>query len=390
MKHSSLLPVVAIGLTGVLTLSSCSNKTYLPTLSPEETGLNVVKITDESKNTVLGVHLYGGSDSRAPFKLIGNNKKDNVWWGTARSLSLSPYGDEIAYMTKVKDQQNIMVRSAFGSNAATQRTFRNVGDFSWGDDDNLYFIDINDNQNKICVIDAHAGSFMRQLTSNNADFDPILTADKKKVFFTRYDSNTGPAIWSYDLGNGQLTNCAPGFHPVPVSKNGDEFICVRNSNSGNSEIWRVNYVNGRETIILSDKERSYTHPAISPDGEWMLVVGNATSSIDKKKNLDIFAVKTDGTSFVQLTYHPADDCMPQWSADGQSIYFISDRANKDKSFNVWRMPFKLKSSYNSSYTNPVREEVQQVQQTTQVSPTTNNLSNTPSATKSILKSNKKR
>lgn len=340
MKKSTNLTLVAYIALLMCFTTSCSKKTYMATLAPEESGLNVIKITDESKNTVLGVVLSGGHINNAPFSLAGTNKQNNISWNTVRALSVSPDGDEIAYMTRVKGQQNILVRSTAGSNAATQRTFRHVGDFSWGNDGNLYFIDITDNQNKLCAIDAHAGTFMRQLTNNNMDFDPILSPDGKKVFFTRYEKNSGPAIWSYNLENGQLTNCAPGFHPTGISEDGNEFICVRNSDAGHSEIWRVNYVNGRETIILSDKDRSYTHPTISPNGEWMLVTGNSKSSINKQKNLDIFAVKTDGTSFVQLTYHPGNDCMPQWSTDGESIYFISDRANKDKSFNVWKMNFK--------------------------------------------------
>lgn len=319
----------------------------MPTTSPEESGLNMVKITDEVKNTVLGVVVRGSSVNNPMLSLMGSNKSQGISWSTFRSLSVSPSGNEIAYMTRVKNQRNIIVRSTSGSSAATQRTFRNVGDFSWGVDDNLYFIDMTDEQNKLCSIDAHAGTFMRQLTSNNMDFEPVLSPDSTKVFFTRYDNNSGPAIWSYSLDNGQLTNCAPGFQAAGISADGSEFFCVRNSDAGVSEIWRVNYVSGRETIILSDKDRSYTDPAVSPDGEWMLVVGNSKSSINKKKNLDIFVVKTDGTRFMQLTYHPGNDCCPQWSADGESIYFISDRANKDKYYNVWKMSFRPAGSNTS-------------------------------------------
>ena len=114
----------------------------MPTLAPEENGLNVVKITDESKNTVLGVVLVGGYVSNAPFALAGTNKENSVSWNTVRPLAVSPDGNEIAYMTRVKGQQNIYVRSTTGSNASTQRTFRHVGDFSWGVDGNLYFVDI--------------------------------------------------------------------------------------------------------------------------------------------------------------------------------------------------------------------------------------------------------
>ena len=150
MKSTKQTVVAFIALLLCLT-TSCSKKTYMATLAPEESGLNVIKITDESKNTVLGVVLSGGHINNAPFSLAGTNKQNNVSWTTVRALSVSPDGEEIAYMTRVKGQQNILVRSTSGSNAATQRTFRHVGDFSWGNDDNLYFIDITDNQSKLCA-----------------------------------------------------------------------------------------------------------------------------------------------------------------------------------------------------------------------------------------------
>lgn len=338
-KKLYLLAITALAASSLL--SSCGKKIYLQVLAPEESGLNMVKITDESKNTVLGSAVNGFWVDNPIKSMAGLNEEHKARWNTLNCLAISPDGTEIAYLTRVKGNQNIIVRSTSGSNASTQRTFRNVGDFSWGNDNNLYFVDMNETQNKISAIDGHAGTIMQQITTNNMDFDPILSPDRQKVFFTRYDKNTGPSIWSYNLNNGQLTSCAAGFQPAGINEDGTEFYCVRNSDKGNSEIWKVNYVNGRETVILSDKDRGYTHPTISPDGQWMLVVGNSESSINKQKNLDIFAVRTDGRKFVQLTYHPGNDCCPQWSKDGKSIYFISDRANKDKAFNVWRMNFDL-------------------------------------------------
>ena len=52
-------------------------------------------------------------------------------------------------------------------------------------------------------------------------------------------------------------------------------------------------------------------------------------------------MKKDGTGFIQLTYHPADDCCPVWSNDGKYIYFISSRANERDAFNIWKMRFEL-------------------------------------------------
>ncbi len=322
-------------------LSSCRTSVQLPSITPEETGLNLIKITDETKGSVISSPLLGSSAWKPAQQALGTNEKANVRWYTHRLLAVSPDGSEIAYLTRNKDHDNIMVRSTVGSAAATQRTFRNVNGFSWGNDNNLYFIDnVDQNNRKVCSVNAHAGTFIQQLTSNNSDADPVLSPDGKKVFFTRLTEGSAPSIWSYNLENGQLINCAVGYNVAGINEDGTEFICVRNSEAGNSEIWRVNYVTGRETVILSDSERSYTHPSLSPDGQWLLVAGNSQSSINKRKNLDIFAVKLDGSAFTQLTYHPEDDMNPQWSPDGSSIYFISSRANKDKRFNVWKMNFR--------------------------------------------------
>lgn len=327
---------------GMLSLSSCGKKTYLATFSPEENGLNIVKITDESKIPVFGPTINKNLLNNRLFQTSsqGGNKKNGVYWSTERLLSISPDGKELVYVTGNDKTRNVMVRRAGTGGTATQRTTRNVTDLNWGNDDNLYFTDRSDNQSKLCVMNSHQGTLMRQLTSNNNDYEPALSGDGKKVFFTRTDTS-GPSIWSYELSNGELTNCSRGFHPCPIGNGNEEFLCVRNNDHGSSEIWRVNYVSGEETLILSDENYGYTHPTISPDGEWMLVVGNTKSNINKTKNLDIFAVKLDGSNMVQLTHHPAIDTCPQWSADGRSVFFLSTRANKDNKFNIWKMNFNI-------------------------------------------------
>ena len=250
-------------------------------------------------------------------------------------------------MSKVDNSWNVMIRKSGAQLAATQRTFRMVNDFSRGSDEKLYFADAsNENLSQISSTDAHIGTIMRQLTNNNQDMNPVLSKDGKKLYFTRIDRN-GPFVWSYDIESGALTSCCKGFNPWPTAEG--EFLCVRNSSnttsksktSTNSEIWLVNYEKGTETLIVSDKKRGFTNPTLSPDGQWILCQGNSKSTISKKNNLDIFAIRIDGTQFIQLTYHPADDCSPVWSEDGKYIYFISSRANKDNAFNIWRMKFNL-------------------------------------------------
>jgi len=332
-----LFIALTIAASGIVVLDSCGSAKEIPTFAQEESGLNITKITDETKGSILGADLQVGG-----YTLQGKSRKSGLNWSLGKFLSVSPDGNDIAYLSRLNNQQNVMVRKAGAgaSGAATQRTFRNVGDFVWGKDDKLYFVDISNDQNKICTTDSRKGSLMSQLTSNNMDFQPTISSDGTKLFFTRHEGRTDFSIWSLDLKSGELTNCARGFQPEAIPGNNDEFFCVRNSTDGNSEIWRVNFVNGQETLVLSDKTRGYTHPTVSPDGKWLLVVGDTRSSVYDKKNLDIFALRTDGSNLIQLTYHPGHDTCPQWSPDGQSVYFLSNRANKDNAYNVWRLNFR--------------------------------------------------
>lgn len=336
LKIKNLILVAA---AGALCLNADAKKPQEVEYVVEESGLNVTKITDEALNSVLGATTsrswFAGRFSNS---FWGGCKKAKYLWAPHRTLSVSKDGSEIAYLTRKNKQDNVMVRRSTGAGASTQRTFRNVYDFNWGPDDNLYISDFVDAENiKIGAMDAHKGAIMRQLTSNNRDFNPA-TIDGKVIFFTRVDNN-GPMVWSYNTESGELISCARGFQPSPISE--EEFYCTRNSTDGNSEIWLVNFVNGQETLIVSNREQGYTNASLSPDGQWLLLQANTKSTSTKKQNLDVFVVRPDGTQLTQLTYHPSDDFCPQWSADGKQIYFISARGTKDNSYNIWRMNFTL-------------------------------------------------
>lgn len=335
MKKISFIAILVASVAAV----SCGGGKYVDTYAPEESGLNVMKITDEASTDVYGPMFLSGVPMNFAAASTAGNKKVGKCWSTSRLLAISPDGSEVAFLTEVNKQRNVMIKKTMLQGAATQRTFRNVSDFSWGSDNNIYYSDYtNYPQRQIASTNSHSGSLIRQLTNNNEDFNPVLSSDGKLLFFTRVD-NSGPSIWSLDLGTGALTSCARGYNAAIIPGNNNQFICVRNSTKGTSEIWLVDYMIGQETLILSDQERSYSNPVLSPDGQWILCQGNAKSNISRKQNLDIFAVKIDGTQCVQLTYHPATDCCPVWSADGKHVYFLSTRANKKEQFNVWKMRF---------------------------------------------------
>lgn len=343
MKKSSFL----VSIVATVTLMSCNSTKevlYLDMFSPEESGLNLVKITEETTGTVVA----GASGKLSAFtnyvtRMNGFNKASNFYWYGSRNLAISPDGTKLAYVIRDNGQDNIVVRSTSSVGITTQRTFRNiVGGIFWGVDNRLYFGDVNSPNNYICSVDSKQGSVMSQHSNGNVDDSfPVLSSDGKILYFTRWTSSYGPSIWSLNKTKGTLSSCTRGFDVCTIPGNNEAFYCVRNSTAGKSEIWYVNYVKGQESIVLSDTKRSFTSPCLSPDGKWLLVVGNSTSNISNKENTDIFVVRPDGSHLTQLTYHPQTDMSPVWSKDGKYIYFISSRANANQAYNVWRMNFSL-------------------------------------------------
>lgn len=335
-KFSFLYAVLFLGM---ITISCGTAKTTVEFV-PEESGLNIQKITDESKNSVLGQQIVRPITSFFVQTAVAGSKRGSYFWSTPGLLCMSPDGNQIAYLSKINKQDNIMIRRTTFAGTSTQRTFRNVGSFTWGADGYLYFSDyIAMEKTQINSMNATSGSAMRQITNNSMDSQPAISRDGEVLYFTRIDNN-GPSIWMYDLKNNTLTSCARGFNACPAGNGHDQFYCTRNSADGMSEIWHVNFVSGIETLVYSDKNHGYSNPQLSPDGQWILMEGDSKSG-KGVKNLDIFVVKTDGTGFMQLTYHPSLDCCPVWSTDGKSIFFISSRGNTESRYNIWKMSFNL-------------------------------------------------
>jgi Tol biopolymer transport system component len=85
---------------------------------------------------------------------------------------------------------------------------------------------------------------------------------------------------------------------------------------------------------------AFSNPSISPDHKKILMVGSTPASKNNASNLNIYTVNIDGSELTQLTYHPGIDCSPIWSADGKSIYFISERGNKGRRYQIWKMEYR--------------------------------------------------
>ncbi len=305
---------------------------------PEEGGVKFEQITEDS-DCVNKEGLV--SKAKGMFGIKNLSKID--WWVNPR-IAVSPDGSKVAYLNWKNRTSNVMVKDAHRGGASTQRTFRaNVTDFTWSPDGNtICFTEFRSGHFGVYLVDASQGTVVRQIsTGNENDFAGQITADGKHILFHRGEGPGAYSIWSYDREKNLFSNYSRGMTPCLIPDEKDVIYCGRYTDKRESEIWRVNLSSGVEEILLSQPGRSFTTPVLSPDGRWLLVTGASMDEKGKDINTDLFVIRTDGTQFTQLTYHPGNDLSGVWAPDGKSIYFLSQRGSIEGTFNVWKMNFNL-------------------------------------------------
>ena len=320
-----LLSILIFFVLGVVA-SEAQSVDYSVVNATEERGIDFMQVTLPNDYVCMPVVSRRGGE---------------ISWLSNRILDISVDGKSIAYVSARNGSTNIFIKELGKQGGSTQRTNRQaIIDFSYSPDGkSIVFSESRGATNQIFLTDATTGYVCRQITTSNLDYSPIYTSKMDKILFSRMENN-GVAIWSYDVKSNFLSSYSSGMNPCPMA-NSDVYLCVRVSSGGRGEIWKINYRTGVEECIVSDPSRSFTTPMLSPDGEWILFVGESDIIAPDfvYKNTDIYACRIDGTGMAQLTYHAADDLSPVWSRCGQYIYFISQRGSASATANIWRMPF---------------------------------------------------
>ncbi|MCD8265589.1 MAG: hypothetical protein LUC33_00395 [Prevotellaceae bacterium] len=307
---------------------------------PEEGGVRFERITEDAD---VVADYKGGLVGKA-VGVFGGGRTSVIDWWVIPQIALSPDGTKIAYINEKNKTTNVMVKNATKGGASTQRTFRtNVEGVSWSPDGStLCFTEVRGGHHGVYLVPADQGTVVTQVSNGSEnDFGGVMSKDGNTIYFHRGEGMASYSLWSFDRKTNLFSNYSRGMTVclIPGSKN--TIYCARFTDRKESEIWRVNFETGVEEVILSQQGKSFTTPQLSPDGQWLLVTGSSVSEKEGIQNTDVFAVRTDGSSLTQLTYHPGNDLSPIWSRDGKSIYFLSQRGSADRIYNVWKMDFNL-------------------------------------------------
>ena len=322
----------------VIVLASCSVSriSYGNVSVPEEGGVSFLQITNDADNVAEpGVRRN---------ILLSQGNRPNLEWWINPMIAVSPDGSKIAYINAKNSMRNIMVKSSKSGGASIQRTFRNfVTDFSWSlDGKTICFTENRNGHSGIYLVAADQGSIVKQISNGlSNDYAGVISPDGNFIFFHRgeggYD-NYG--LWSFDKKTNLFSNYSRGMTPCLIPQSNNVIYCSRYTERKECEIWRINFETAVEEVLLSQTGKSFTMPKLSPDWKWILCTGNSITPT-KIQNTDIFVVRTDGTMFTQLTFHPGNDLSAVWDPNGKNIYFLSQRGSKDGKYNVWKMDFNL-------------------------------------------------
>lgn len=344
-----LLIIIALASTCIVTGAKKIKFDYSVVFVPEEGGIKLEKITDDADRVAdycnnPARHGRGGNIVGSASGLFGSRKTTVLDWWILPQIALSPDGKRIGYINEKNGTTNIMIKSATKGGASVQRTFRtNVQGFSWSPDGKeLCFTELRGGHQGVYMVSADQGTVVKQISnSNDNDYCGEISRDGNTIFFHRGEGYSSYSLWSYDRKTNLFSNYSRGMTACLIPGSPNTIYCARFTDKQESEIWRINFVTGVEELILGQPGKSFTSPQLSPDGRWLLVVGNSKSEKEGIDNTDIFVIRTDGTQLTQLTYHPGNDLSPIWSHDGKSIFFLSQRGSSDRLYNVWRMDFSL-------------------------------------------------
>lgn len=268
-----------------------------------------------------------------------------------RVFDISIYEDKFIYQSSEEEKTEIYLKSMNGQikkkltnlNLAWDGCFANNDEnfayvYALGGFVNIYMDKLIGSRNKERITD------VRTWTVN-----PMFSDDDSKIIYAKRDRTGGNIsekdgreipeykyfIYEYDVEKKENTNYWIGYNPCYFPNDNNKIAYVKISNTY-PEIWIGDLTTGEEKLLLSNDKVGFVQPVVSPDGR--RIAFSSLSKVDEEEqNFDVYIVNTDGTNKRQITHHPGNDYCPNWSKDGNSIYFVSQRGNRAGKYCIWKI-----------------------------------------------------
>ena len=210
------------------------------------------------------------------------------------------------------------------------------------------------------IADAQTGKTIRKLqaTNTNPHFDNIRFINsagswspdgKKFAFITFVQGDNEISIWDLNSGSIERRISVDGVNALsnPAWSPDGQSIAFSGIDGGISDLYVIDLENGQVRQITSDRFADL-QPAWSPDGQSVVVVTDRGTDGTNFETLEYAETRFSminlqtGVHTLLRPFENGKHISPQFSPDGQSLYFISDR---DGFSDIYRYDLREKDIY---------------------------------------------
>lgn len=233
----------------------------------------------------------------------------------------SPDGSELLYESRRTGLADVWVlRLADDSARQLTRDVRQDQNPVWSPDGTwVAFLSDRGQQTDVWIIPAAAGRPERVTDDPAPESDLQWVGQKNELAFTT--GRQGSALWTHALASGAERQLTPdsirvGAYDLSSDRTRIVFVALRGGGVRDLDLLDLG-TGDRRTLVANGAQN--TDPVWSPDGSEIAFTSNKTG------NLDVWLVDASGGSPRDVTGWPGTERAAQWSADGTSLYFVSDR-----------------------------------------------------------------